>query len=129
MHHELRRLSSDTRLVFGSRPTSLGDLPPDLPAAPENLEFLALKASLENKRHILRLLPLLGTKDIDRRRGKLLERVSEELGALASRQSIAWEREKLLAGLYGFPDEGQVSMGKVYDSSAYYDLFAHLQAT
>ncbi|KAH9846544.1 hypothetical protein C2E23DRAFT_574361 [Lenzites betulinus] len=115
--HELRLLPQSPRLVFQCSPSSLDDAPaPLLPttAASDNQQFLALRSSLESKRHTLRLLPLLGHKDADRRRGKLVEQVTQELATLKSQEYFAWERHKLLSGLYGFADQSGAGVIRVY---------------
>lgn len=100
--------------MFQAPPASLDDHPILHPSATQNRQFLAARASLEQKRHVLRSLPLVGQRDADRRRGALLSRVSAALQALDAQESAAWERQKLLAGLYGFLDETQIAAMRIH---------------
>lgn len=110
-------MPSMPRLVFQSTPSSINDNPPALHASvtdSDNQQFVTLHSALESRMHALRLLPPLGHKDVDRRRGKLIEKVSAGLIAMESQKNMAWERHKLLAGLYGFPDEQVSKSPRVY---------------
>lgn len=120
--HELRSMLTTPRLVFESPPSSVNDAPSALlPSSTDsdNQQFLALRSSLQSKHHVLRLLPPLGDKDVDRRRGKLIAKVSAELSAMDSQQSMAWEQKKLLVGLYGFLDETETKAPRVYHTGTF----------
>lgn len=115
LYHESRLVPPTPQFVFQSAPTSLSDPPAALsPSTPDNMRFLAYRAFLKSKRHMLLLLSPLEHRDADRRRGKLLEKITTELESLASLENNAWERQKLLSGLYGLPDEASVQTAKVY---------------
>ncbi|CDO68121.1 hypothetical protein BN946_scf185044.g29 [Trametes cinnabarina] len=111
---DLRLLPRNAELVFEATPASLDDLPCLRPSAVQNRSFIATRTSLEQKKHILRSLPLLGHRDADRRRGALLAKVSEALHALNAQEKAAWERQQLLAGLYGFLDQAKTGAMQVY---------------
>ncbi len=113
--HEARLVPVAPALVFQSAPSSINEPAASLsPSVPENTRFLAYRTWLSSQRHTLLMLEPLGHRDADRRRSKLLEKIMEELDGLASMENAAWEKQKLLCGLYGFPNELQSRTAKVY---------------
>ncbi|KAH9834090.1 uncharacterized protein C8Q71DRAFT_725300 [Rhodofomes roseus] len=85
--------------------------------APREADFAKLRDSLSSKQHTLLALPPLGHRDADRRLEVLIEKLSERRERLSAMEASAWEIEKIMAGLYRLPDQGQVCTPKVYESA------------
>ncbi|PIL35294.1 hypothetical protein GSI_02019 [Ganoderma sinense ZZ0214-1] len=121
LYHQSRHVPARPTLKFRSSPASLHDaLSALLPSHEDCQRLTTFRAWLETHRHTLRMLPPLGHRDADRRRGKLLQRISDELDRLTSLEVVAWEREKLLSGLYGFPGEAEVGGPLTYHTEHLY---------
>lgn len=118
--HEARLVPVAPTLVFQTAPASLEEPVASLsPSIPDNTRFLAYRAWLSSQQHTLLMLTPLGHRDADRRRSKLLEKIKDQLQVLSSMEGAAWEKQKLLCGLYGFPDESRTHTAKVYHTGMY----------
>ena len=120
LYHEGCQVSASPTLAFSSPPSCLSDPPAGLQLANQDSRNLAkFRNWLETQQNNLRLLPPLGHRDADRRRGILLDRIKGRLEDLALIVRNAWEREKVLVGLYGFPDEKDLDGPKIYRTGAF----------
>lgn len=110
-------MPNDLKLAFAFPPSSLDDLPaPISPTDQNSVSFMRFRHWLTSRLHTLRSLEPLGHRDLDRRRWMLIQRMVRELEGLSSVEMLAWEREKVLAGLYGFPDEATSRGPKVFQT-------------
>ncbi|KAL7283106.1 hypothetical protein ACG7TL_002531 [Trametes sanguinea] len=115
----------ESQSSFPGSLVSLDDPPSNLVSNNHNTAmFISLRQWLETQQSCLRSLPPVGHKDADSRRLLMINRTSGWLSALATTERSAWERQKLLAGLYGLSAEqdAPLSMPKVYRTDNLFTL-------
>lgn len=121
--HEERLVSTTARLNFASIPTSLTDSPADLVlTSAENRNFIKFRAWLVYQQQLLRAMPSVNDRDADHRRCILLEKVTTHLDRLSTMEKDMWEGEKLVNGLYGFPDETETQGPRVYQTGMFISI-------
>ncbi len=115
LHHEARLVPDSPRLKFAFPPATLDDVPAPLHTTdPDSVSFSRFRSWLTNRVLMMRSLEPLGHRDLDRRRWALIQRMNERLESMSTTERLAWEREKILIGLYGFPDEQTTDGAKAY---------------
>lgn len=114
---QTRRLSQNPKLTFSFTPNSLDDPPAPLQLSDKDSSaFSAARDWFNNRLYVLRSLEPLGNRDLDRRRWALIQEMVSGLESMSAMERVAWEREKVLAGLYGLPDQKDTSGPRVYST-------------
>lgn len=120
LYHETRLLSDDCKLTFSCAPSSLEDDPAPLhPTNKDSVDFTRLRSWLMNRLSILHSLKPLGHRDLDRRCWTLIQRMNDQLEGMSRWEASTWEREKVLTGLYGFPDEADSPGERCFETGGY----------
>lgn len=98
-----RLVSNYTKLVFVSPPTSVADKPPNLDNhRTGSSEFVLYRTWLVSQLDTLCATAKIGDKDADHRLEWLRRRFEKEILRLVELIRVAWEKEKINAGLIRF---------------------------